>query len=245
VIRVVTYNVSGASDPGAVGRVLAALRPDVVCMLEAPSGRGLRRVARAAGLATVVRAGRRRTSTAILVGERVRVLSHARYGLTAADGSPPRHLAHAIVGVGGLRLSVAATQFGMRPERRLDDTAEVERLLAGVELPSVLGVDLNESPKGPVASRLAQVLQDAFAVAGTGHGDTYPTPDPSSRQDFCFVDRALTIGRAHVPADDPVDVASHHRPVVVDLAGSETEDEPGRVAQRPARAPDDAAESAA
>lgn len=224
-IRVVTYNVNGALDTGAVGTMLATLRPDVACILEAPSRFPLRRIAKAAGLTVVERAGRRRLATAILVGEDTRVLSHDRFELPAPSGVPARHLAHAIVGVGGRRLSVAATQFGMRPEQREANVAEVERILDAVELPTVLGVDLNESPAGAVATRLAARMQDAFAVAGTGRGETYPTPDPSTRQDFCFVDAVLPIEHAYVPSDPPVDIASHHRPVVVDLADPESGDD--------------------
>ena len=220
-IRVVTYNVNGALDSASVSTVLTALAPDVVCLLEAPSRFPLRRLARASGLTVVERAGRRRLSTAVLVGDQTRLLSHDTFELSSPAGVPARHLAHAIVGVGGTRLSVAATQLGMRPDHRETNVAEVERILDAVDLPTVLGVDLNESPNGAVATRLAARFQDAFAVAGTGHGETYPTPDPSTRQDFCFVDERLAIERAYVPTEPPVDVASHHRPVVVDLAGPE------------------------
>lgn len=226
-IRIVSYNVNGGLDTAAVGNVLAWLKPDLVCLLEAPGRLGQRRIAKAAGLSVISRAGKRRLSTAILASERVRVLSHNSHVLAAPSGVPDRAVAHAIVGIGGLRLSVAAAQLGMRPEVREGHVAELERFLANVDLPSVLCCDLNESAKGPSAARLAEVLQDAFAVAGTGHGDTYPTPDPSTRQDFVFVDPSLAIERAHVPTEPPIDIASHHRPVVVDLAGSD--EEPGRL----------------
>lgn len=248
-IRVVTYNVNGAIDTAAAATVLATLAPDIVCLLEAPSRFPLRRIARAAGLTVVERAGRRRLSTAILVGHETRVLSHDRFELPSPSGVPARHLAHAIVGVGGHRLSVAATQFGMRPEQREHNLVEVERILDAVELPTVLGVDLNESPNGAVAARLAELLQDAFAVAGSGHGETYPTPDPSTRQDFCFIDHALAIERAHVPTAAPVDIASHHRPVVVDLAGPDADDDrvptPVTEVEPPDEEPDEAEEPAA
>lgn len=222
-IRIVTYNVSGALDPTAIGTVLAWLEPDVVCLLEAPGRLALRRISRQAQLHAVVRAGKRRLSTVILVGERARILSHSRHELSAPAAVKPRHLAHAIVGVGALRLSVGAVQLGMRPDVRESNAAEVERALANVDLPNLLACDLNESPKGIVATRFAEVMQDAFAVAGSGRGETYPTPDPSTRQDFLFVDRQLAIVRAHVPSEPPIDVASHHRPLVVDLAASDVE----------------------
>lgn len=244
-IRVVVYNVSGALDAGAVGSVLADLRPDLACLVEAPSRAGLRRVSRTAALSPVVRAGRRRVSVAILAGERVRVLSQSRHELTSPPGAPARHAAHAIVGVGGLRLSVVAAQLGMRPEVREENRRQLEELLAGVDAPNVLGVDLNESPKGAVAARLGRHLQDAFAVAGEGRGETYPTPDPSTRQDFCYLDTSLTVRRAHVPSHPPIDVASHHRPLVVELAATGAEDEPATSASCSAPPSDTPAEPAA
>lgn len=222
-IRVVAYNVSGALDAGAVTTVLSALEPDVACLVETPSRLALRRIAGGARLQVGSRAGRRRLGTAVLVGERVRVLSTARADLPGVAGSPDRAAAHAIVGVGSLRLSVLAIQLGLRPDARLAHAVELERFLARVDLPTVLAGDLSEPPSGPTATRFAEILDDAFAVAGQGRGETYPTPDPSSRHDVVFVDRALVVQRCWVPEDPPVDVASHHRPVVVELAAPDAE----------------------
>ena len=83
---------------------------------------------------------------------------------------------------------------------------------------SIIGCDLNESVRGAVGASLAETYQDAFAVAGRGDGNTYPTPDAATRQDFVFVSPGLTVAACFVPSDDSVDVASHHRPVVADLA---------------------------
>lgn len=225
-IRVVTYNVNGALDDGAVADVLRSLTPDVVCVQETPARLRLRRIARDAGLSVAVRAGRRRVGTAVLTGERVRVLSHARVPLTRLEGSPDRSLAHAIVGIGGLRLSVASAQLGMRPDGRPVHARDIERHLAGVGSPAVLGIDLNEPPSGPTARHLCQALADAFTTAGEGRGETYPTPDPSARPDHLLLDPSLTVERCHVPTFAPIDRASHHRPVVVDL--SEADDEASR-----------------
>jgi endonuclease/exonuclease/phosphatase family metal-dependent hydrolase len=91
----------------------------------------------------------------------------------------------------------------------------------------VISGDLNESVRSPVAAGLAARFQDAHAVAGSGAGLTYPTSDPSTRQDFVFVDPRLTVVRAEVLTDAPVDVASHHRPVLVDIAGPADEPQDG------------------
>lgn len=217
-IRIVAYNMSGGLDVSALGEVLAAADPDIVCAVEVPGRFFLRRLARRVGLEVASRAGRRRLSVAILTGERVRVVSAMTYQLSLIPGILPRSVAQAIVGVRTLRLSAFAVQLGLRPEARETHCRDLEELLRKVSAPVVLGADLNEAPNGAVAKRLAATLQDAYAVAGEGLGDTYPNPDPLSRKDYVFVDRSLTVSRAWVPEDPPVGVASQHRPVVAEIA---------------------------
>jgi endonuclease/exonuclease/phosphatase family metal-dependent hydrolase len=219
-MRVVAYNVSGGLDPVAAGGVLAALEPQVACLVEVPGKGRLRRLARAADLVVAARAGRRGTGTAILIHPDVRTLSTGHVPLSTPPDVPRREAVHAILGVGGQRLSVTSVQLGLRPEVRQANLAELTAFLETIDVPSVVGCDLNESVRGPVASSLAADYQDAFAAAGRGRGETYPTPDPATRQDFVFVDRRLPVDACFVPSDDTTDVASHHRPVVVDLAVS-------------------------
>ena len=223
-MRIVTYNVSGGLDPGAAGSVLAELAPQVACLLEAPGGSRLRSLARAAGLEVVVRSGRRGTGAAVLAHPDVRVRASSRVRLTTPKEVPDRGAAHAIVSVDGLGLSVTAAQLGLRPDVRQTNLDERVTFLRSVDVPTILGCDLNESMRSPVAAALAEMYQDAHAVVGTGSGATYPTSDPSSRQDFVFVDRQLHVVASHVPDGGTVDVASHHRPVVADVtAGPGTE----------------------
>lgn len=233
-IRVVSYNVNGALDPAAVVRVLERLDPHVVCMVETPARLPLRRIARRAGLTVAATAGRRRLGVAILVAHDARVLSTHRYGLSRHQGVPDRTAVHAIVGVGGLRLSVLATQLGLRPEVREQHARELLGILGRVDAPGVLGGDLNETPGGPCLTRLTRVLDDTFAVAGEGRGETYPTPDPTARQDYVLVAPTLAVGRTFVPAEPPVDVASHHRPVVAEIAATRQELEDDELAVRDA-----------
>jgi endonuclease/exonuclease/phosphatase family metal-dependent hydrolase len=217
-IRVVSYNVSGGLD-AAAGEVLALLEPRLVCLIEAPGAMRLRQLARAANLDVAARAGRRGAGTALLARPDVGVRTTSTVPLTTPRDVPTRTGVHAIVSAGGLRLSLTAVQFGLRPDVRRTNLDELLAFLANVDAPSVIGCDLNESVRSPVASALAASYQDAHAVAGSGLGATYPTSDPSTRQDFVFVDPSLAVLGCHVPSAPPVDVASHHRPVVVDLAG--------------------------
>ncbi len=222
-MRLVAYNVSGGLDPVAAGRVLASLAPDVVCLTEIPSTGRFKALARFAGLDIVARAGRRGTGTAILAHEDVRVRASALVPLTTPRDVPARQATHAILSASGLGVSVTAVQFGLRPAVRRTNLSELLDYLATIEQPSVIGADLNESVRSPVAAALAERLQDAHAVAGSGAGLTYPTVDPSTRQDFVFVSPRLQVNAAMVATDDPVQLASHHRPVVVDIgAGPST-----------------------
>ncbi len=222
-MRVVTYNISGAQHADAVVAVLAALRPDIACLTETPGRLALRRLARRAGLDVVARAGRRGAGTAILVGERARRLSDMSEELPSPAGAPRRMLAQAIVTAGGLRLSVFAVQLGLRPDVRAAHAQTIIERCARFEMPLVVAGDLNESPDGTAVRTLAARLDDAWELAGDGPGATVPNPDPSARTDYVFVSADLVVERATVYGEPPTEVASHHRPVVVDLAHPEAE----------------------
>jgi endonuclease/exonuclease/phosphatase family metal-dependent hydrolase len=235
VIRIVTYNVSGIVDRAAVVAVLRRLNPTIVCLLERPGRRRLRSLAKACDLEVAARAGRRGGGTAILVNDRVRVLATAKVPLLVPRDVPSREATQAIVGVDGIRISVTAVQFGLRPEVRQTNHEELLAYLGSIDLPKVIGADLNESVRSPVAAALAERFQDAFdATDARGSGATYPTTDLSTRQDFVFVDHRLRVVSCRVPTEPPVDIASHHRPVVAEIEavldgpapGNEEDDRP-------------------
>lgn len=217
-IRVVVYNVSGGQEWRAVRDVLRHLEPDVVCLIETPPRFALRRIARRSALEIAVRAGPRRLGVAVLTGDRVRMINSVDHELSDHEGSPARAVAQAIVGVGSARLAIFAAQLGLEPEIRTEHRVELEQHLARIDVPALVGVDLNEPPGGPNVNRLGEVLVDAFAFAGDGSGLTFPNPDPITRKTFLFVDRSLAVRRAWIPHDPPVGTASHHRPLVVELA---------------------------
>lgn len=220
-MRVVTYNISGGLDPAAAGSVLAGLEPQVVCLLEVPGSGRLRSIARRAGLEVVERAGKKGSGAAVLVHPDVRVRASSRVPLSTPKDLPTREAAHAIVSADGLGLSITAVQLGLRPDVRRTNLDELVAFLRSIDLPSVLGCDLNESVRSPVASALASMYQDAHAVVGVGSGATYPTSDPSSRQDFVFVDPDLRVTASFAASKGAVDVASHHRPVVADIEATD------------------------
>lgn len=232
-IGCLAYNLSGGLDLRGLADVIEAASPDIVCATEVPSRLALRRLGGRVGLDVAVRAGRRRLSVAIFVGESVRVISTDSHELSSAPDLPQRCVAQAILGVGSLRLAVFAVQLGMRPELREEHTQELEAVVARVDVPVVIGADLNEPPGGASATRLSHVLIDAWATAGEGIGHTFPNPEPMTRTDYLFVDRRLAVARAYVPDDDRAAVASHHRPVVAWIADVVEADLP-RASEEPA-----------
>jgi len=227
-MRVVAYNVSGALDPAAAGSVLAGLEPQVVCLMEMPGRGRLRSIARRAGLEVAGRAGKKGSGCAVLVHPDVEVQTSSEVDLETPKELPDRKAAHVVVTVDGVGISISAVQLGLRPDVRRTNLDELVSFLRSVGLPSVVGCDLNESVRFPVASELASIYQDAHALVGLGSGATYPTPNPSSRQDFVFVDPTLRVTASFVGRGDDVDVAGHHRPVVADIEVSDAEPESGR-----------------
>lgn len=217
-IRVVTYNMSGALHVGAAAEVLEAIAPDVVCAIEVPRRVSLGRLARHSHLEVAARAGRGRLRVAVLTGERTHVVCATQHDLPVVPGMPLRSVAQAIVTVNSTRFAAFAVQLGLRPEVREMHGRTLEEVFGKVSAPLVVGADLNEAPNGKVVSRLSRSLQDAYRVAGEGDGGTYPSPDPMSRKDFLFVDPTLRIVRTWVPDAPAVGRASHHRPVVAEIA---------------------------
>lgn len=216
-IRAITYNTAGHDDADKIGRALAELDGDVVCLLGLPGRRGMNMLLRVAGLDLVVRAGKGRDGAAILVRRGTMVRTRDRVPLTAARRGGKRAAAYAIVGVDGITVSVIAVHFGLRPDVRTSDLSDIRAWLGSVAPPVIIGASLNDSIGSPVGEQLAEAYHDAFAVAGSGVGDTYPAREPVARRDFVFVDRRLTVDRCVVPQGTMVELATRHRPVVAEV----------------------------
>lgn len=251
-IRLAVYAIGDATDLGAVGRALADLcrneQPDVVCLLGAPRRLATRRLARDAGLDVAVRTRSRQPGTAILAGARVRVTATSTIALpagappdpgpdagpetgseTGSDPDPvqraPGDAAEAVLLVGSQKLSVLAATLGNSPELRARRGQRLLETVRDATLPTILGIDLGEPPSGPEGRRLTAELDDAFARAGQGHGETYPTPTPTVRRDVILVTAELAVSSAVVPDRACFDLAGRHRPVVVEIAAPTAEPE--------------------
>lgn len=98
-------------------------------------------------------------------------------------------------------------------ERRL----QVEAILDVVDrtsAPRALLGDLNARPTAPELAPLFARFSDAWAVAGEGHGFTFPASDPRARIDYALVSPQLRVRRASVPAP----AGSDHLPLVAEVS---------------------------
>ncbi|CNG79854.1 Uncharacterized protein conserved in bacteria [Mycobacterium tuberculosis] len=227
-VRVQSYNVrSLRDDPAAVARVVRAIAPDVLCLQEVPRF-GLwrlerRRLADACGMR--VAAGRRACGLAVLAAPRVRREAREFHLLTPDPGLHRRALALAVLEKDGTRLIAACTHLDLKdgPRRRHagEILAHLDRARTRYGAPVVLAGDINEEPGGDSWARLTEHFRDAYEVAPTGGGPTFPARDPARRIDAVFADPAIRITACGVPADEAVardyPAATDHRPVAADL----------------------------
>lgn len=221
-LRVLSYNVrSLRDDPRAVARVIAACAPDVVCVQEAPRflfwRRKCRRLARRSGL-VIVTGGRPAAAMLLLARPGVPVVAVSNVKLTKAAGLHQRGLAIAVIEALGHRLTVASMHLDLDAAERRRHAAEVLGILEGYPDPLVLAGDVNEQADAPAWQALTDRLQDAYAVAPVGRGETIPARAPDRRIDGIFVDPRLRVVSCGVPDHPELARASDHRPVLAVLA---------------------------
>lgn len=225
-LRVAAYNVrSLRDDVAALVRVIAAMRPDVLCLQEAPRlagwRRGRARLARRAGLTVVP--GRRRGGLAILLGPGVRAVHAEHHLLRPFPPLERRALAIAVVEKGGRRAAVGCVHLDLSAGARLRHVAEIERQMARVRdrfgVPDVLAGDINEEPGRAAWRYLTRRYTDCFAAAPVGDGDTFPAWKPAKRIDGVFAGPGLAVRACGVPRAGPADLAAatDHLPVQADL----------------------------
>lgn len=213
-------------DRRALARILLALRPDVVCVQEAPRFLGwrLRRaaLARSAGL-TVVTGGAPAAGNLLLAGPRVRTLRALNLRLPRQGHRHRRGVALALLDVDGAHLAVAGSHFSLDPGERLEMSRIVTARLAELRAQTggdrgLLGADVNDVPGSATWTALTADLHDAHELAPAGTGCTFPARAPDRRLDAIFVSTAVTVLGCGVPAglSDP-SAASDHLPVVADL----------------------------
>jgi endonuclease/exonuclease/phosphatase family metal-dependent hydrolase len=217
--RVVAYNVrSLRDDRSAVTRILRELDADVVCVQEAP--RLFRWRSKCAALAResgLLYAGGGRTANgvAMLAAQRVDVSGVVEYRLSRTPRLIRRGVVAARVHKAGAWCVVASVHFGLdadeRPRHRREIVGLVDRYRSEV---TILAGDINETPDMPTWQALAAEFTDAGAADGA---PTFSARNPRRRIDGVFSRGPAAVQACWVVDGPDVEVASDHRPVVVDM----------------------------
>lgn len=236
-LRVASYNVrSMKDDVAALGRVITALRADVLCVQEAPRflrwRRRRERLAASGGL--TVAAGRRSGGVAVLTGPGVRLLHGEGHLLRRFPGLERRAIAIAVVETGGRRVAVGSVHLDLDADARSHHAGEALTLLRAASdrfgaLP-VLAGDINEQSHEPAWRRIAERLTDCYPVSPSGDGLTFPAGRPRERIDAIFAAAGLSVVSCGGAGADPADLplATDHLPVVAELTVSGEGVLPGR-----------------
>lgn len=225
-ITVGTYNVRGLRDDvAALTRVIRAMRPDVLCVQEAPRffcWRGRRReLAEAAGL--TVAAGRRLGGVAVYIGPGVRLLHAESHVLKIFLGLEIRGIAIAVVETGGARFAVGSIHLDLDEAARFKHAGEavtlIEAVAARFDAAIVLAGDINEQDDKATWRYIAARLSDCYPRAPRGDGRTFTARQPGKRIDGIFATAGLTVAWCGGVAADPADLAAatDHLPVVAEL----------------------------
>nr|WP_269204455.1 endonuclease/exonuclease/phosphatase family protein [Motilibacter deserti] len=223
-----SYNVrSMRDDVQALGQVIRACRPDVLCVQEAPRffrwRAKLARLARESGLVYAC-GGRTTHGPALLVALGVDVLAVQESRFPKTPGLHARGLAVADCTSAGSPFRVASMHLGLREDERERNVAAALAAVADVR-PLVMAGDVNEPPGGPAWRLLHDAgLRDAYAAAPWGGELTFSSASPRRRIDGVFVSAGLAVTRCGVPLSLPgVDegrlvAATDHRPLLAELA---------------------------
>jgi endonuclease/exonuclease/phosphatase family metal-dependent hydrolase len=213
--RVVVLNVQGLrAGVDRVGRGLRDLEPDLLLLQECGPRRGLRRLADELG--AEVRSSHRpfgRVRNAVLAGRRWHIGEPTSLALSREGRSSPRGALAVALRKDGLALTAVSAHLGLVPAERARHARELTDAFASLGGPVLLGVDVNEGPADPAFRWIAERWFDAFAVAGDGPGETFPSTRPTARIDALFANDRVEVRRAWVGPGG----LSDHRPLVADV----------------------------
>jgi endonuclease/exonuclease/phosphatase family metal-dependent hydrolase len=219
-VRLLTYNVHGASAKVALGSVVRAVEPDVMVVNESPQMPVLWRLqcpalARQWDLQHV--AGGRNAGRNMLCAK-----PHVGVAETRVDRmkqpilAPIRGLVSAQLQVDSHRFGVVGCHLGLDAEEHPAQVEEVLRAADRLHGPVVVAGDLNEHPKG--------AAWEALRAAGfADHADeddlTFPAERPMRRIDALLVRGDVTVSKHRIPGVQPelLRLASDHLPVTATL----------------------------
>ncbi|MFE6336260.1 endonuclease/exonuclease/phosphatase family protein [Streptomyces sp. NPDC057806] len=207
-VRVLSYNIrSMRDDTAALARVIRACAPDLVLVQEAPRffrwRKKLARLARASDL-VVLTGGGTAAGPAILCGLRATVERTEDVLLPLTPGMHRRGFATAVVRFGSARVGVLSCHLSLQKDERYEQGGMLlDRLAALGVQHAIAGGDLNERPRGRTFRRLADDLQDCWAVAPWGGEYTSTPADPHQRIDAIFATKGIEVLSCGVPLDHP------------------------------------------
>jgi len=228
-LRLLTYNVrSLRDDADAVARVIRGCAADVVAVQEAP--RFLRWRSKRAGLARksglVVASAHRPGGLTVLTSLRAKVVDTSFALLPKSPKLHQRAVCSALVEIDGAQWAVSSIHLSLSDDERWQHLPPLWDAVRRWDAPLVVAGDVNEKPDNRVWAALATELQDAYAVAPDGPGDTYSAKkEPYKRIDGIFADRSVTVVGCHAVHGDgaervplaTVQAASDHVPVLAVL----------------------------
>ncbi len=218
-LRIVSYNVHSLRDDlDALASVVRSLSPDVIVVQEAP--RRWRWRSKCAALAHsfgmyVAVGGLPSLGNLIATSLRVRVLESwcLQYPLT--KGRHMRGAAFARCEVpGAAPFVVAGSHLSTDDTERPAQAALLTPALLSCSAPTVLAIDVNETPGGPSYRILTEIGTD---LGATSPEPTFPAAGPDRRIDFLFAHPSLSLQSFRVHTAEPAAAASDHLPIVADL----------------------------
>jgi endonuclease/exonuclease/phosphatase family metal-dependent hydrolase len=200
-ISVLTFNIHSARDHrggvhlGQIGDELARWDPDVVLLQEVDRGRAWTGrvdmpsvLADRLDMAWTFGANVRRSptnlyGTAIL--SRFPIVSSSNTLLPDPPGTQQRGLLHALLDIGGMKLSVYDTHLESTSyEARNRQIATIMPILRADPRPKLLGGDFNSAPTSPVLGAARSLLADTWPAVGQGESLTVPASNPRIRIDY-------------------------------------------------------------
>lgn len=223
-LRLLTYNVRSMRDDGAaLGRVIRSAAPDVVVVQESPRfARWRSRCAELARLANlvVVSGGRHAGANLILSSLSVDIVSSTDVLFTRDLLLHRRGTAIAVLSKLGTRFAVAGIHLDLVEGPRLRHIDELD-IAIGRHVPddvaTIVAGDVNDHPGTPTWAALTARRSDAYAAVGTSVPFTVPAAGADQTLDGVFADASVKIVAARVLDGRDVEMASDHRPVLVDL----------------------------
>ncbi|WP_329130916.1 endonuclease/exonuclease/phosphatase family protein [Streptomyces sp. NBC_01476] len=228
VVRVLSYNIrSMRDDTAALARVIRACAPDLVLIQEAPRFfRWRKAAARLAGATDLfhVTGGATTAGPMILSSLRAHVERTEDVLLPHTPGLHQRGFATAVLRIGGARLSVLSAHLSLNAAERYEQAGLLLDRVTGLGEPhAVAGGDLNDRPEGRAFSRVADLLQDAWATKPWGGEFTSSAQRPYQRIDAVFASPGIEVLGAGVPLALPgidredLTAATDHLPVLAAL----------------------------